>query len=234
MGSTPKHIALIMDGNGRWAKSRLMPRTYGHTRGMERISSIAMRAKSVGAEYLTVYALSSENLIKRPKDELEGLFNLIREYFTNEVEKLYDVGAGIKVIGDLTPLPCDVRELLEAGEKNSPNNATFTLVFAVNYGARGEIARAANAAIERGEKVDEKTFGEFLYTAGIPDPDLIIRTGGETRLSNFLLYQAAYSELYFTKALFPDFTAKHLDKAISDYLKRGRRYGAATENTEKI
>lgn len=225
MGGIPRHIALIMDGNGRWANKRGRLRSFGHVYGMKRINSLVERAKDLGVEYLTVYALSSENLISRPKDEIEGLYDLIREYFGGRLKELYERNARVRVIGDLSPLPRDVQKLLLDGEKNSPEGATFTLVFAVNYGARPEIVRAVNLAIEAGKKVDEGEFAKLLYTADIPDPDLIIRTGGEKRLSNFLLYQAAYSELYFSDALFPDFTPKKLEKAIADYSTRGRRYG---------
>jgi undecaprenyl diphosphate synthase len=178
----------------------------------------------VGIHYLTVYALSTENLM-RPQDEVEGLFNLIRSYFTTNVKKLYAQGAAVKVIGDISALPQDVQQLLLDGEKNSPQGVNFTLIFALNYGSRSELTYAFNKAIERGQKVTEQDIPSLLYTAGIPDPDLIIRTGGEKRLSNFLLYQAAYAEFYFTNVLFPDFNDKEFDKAIADYQGRSRRFG---------
>lgn len=220
----PLHIGLIMDGNGRWAKKRLMPRSYGHNAGMNAMIKIAEHAKNLGVKYLTVYTLSTENLL-RPEEELEGLYGLFRKYFTKNVQKLYNSGAGVKVIGDTSVLPEDVQKLLSDGEKNSPADAAFTLIFAINYGARAEIIRALNLAVERGEKLDADGVESLLYTRGIPDPDLIIRTGGEMRLSNFLLYQAAYSELYFTDVLFPDFDEKELEKAIEEYSKRERRFG---------
>lgn len=220
----PLHIGLIMDGNGRWAKKRLMPRSYGHNAGMNAMIKIAEHAKNLGVKYLTVYTLSTENLL-RPEEELEGLYGLFRKYFTKNVQKLYNSGAGVKVIGDTSVLPEDVQKLLSDGEKNSPADAAFNLIFAINYGARAEIIRALNLAVERGEKLDADAFEACLYTSGIPDPDLIIRTGGEMRLSNFLLYQAAYSELYFTDVLFPDFDEKELEKAIEDYAGRERRFG---------
>lgn len=220
----PLHIGLIMDGNGRWAKKRLMPRSYGHNAGMNAMIKIAEHAKNLGVKYLTVYTLSTENLL-RPEEELEGLYGLFRKYFTKNVQKLYNSGAGVKVIGDTSVLPGDVQKLLSDGEKNSPADAAFTLIFAINYGARAEIIRALNLAVERGEKLDADGVESLLYTRGIPDPDLIIRTGGEMRLSNFLLYQAAYSELYFTDVLFPDFDEKELEKAIEDYAGRERRFG---------
>lgn len=213
-----------MDGNGRWAKKRLMPRSAGHRSGMDRMISLAEHAKDTGIKYLTVYALSTENL-SRPKDELEGLFNLFRKYFVKNVKKLYEQNSAVKVIGDLSALPQDVASLISDGEKNSPENAQFTLVFAINYGGRNEILNAVNKAVEKGEILDRAGFENLLYTNGIPDPDLIIRTGGEIRLSNFLTYQSAYSELYFTDVLFPDFTNAEFDKAIENYLSRERRFG---------
>ena len=220
----PLHIGLIMDGNGRWAKKRLMPRSYGHNAGMNAMIKIAEHAQKRGVKYLTVYTLSTENLM-RPQEELDGLYGLFRKYFKKNVQKLYGSGAGVKVIGDISVLPNDVQALLSDGEKNSPEGCTFWLIFAINYGARAEILRACNLAIEKGEKLDEKSFGAYLYTHDIPDPDFIIRTGGEKRLSNFLTYQAAYSELYFTDTLFPDFDEGELDKAIEEFSKRERRFG---------
>ena len=220
----PLHIGLIMDGNGRWAKKRLMPRTYGHNAGVNTMIKIAEHAKELGVKYLTVYALSTENLM-RPQEELDGLYGLFRKYFTKNVQKLYSGGAGVKVIGDISVLPEDVQALLTDGEKNSPKNGEFTLIFAINYGARSEMLRAVNLAVEKGEKLDESGLEALLYTSGVPEPDLIIRTGGEIRLSNFLLYQAAYSELYFTDTLFPDFDEGELDKAIEEFSRRERRFG---------
>ena len=220
----PLHIGLIMDGNGRWAKKRLMPRSFGHNAGMNRVIALAEHAQKRGIKYLTVYALSSENL-SRPKEELEGLFNLFRKYFSENVKKLYGQNAAVKIIGDKSALPGDVAKLLEEGEANSPKNATFTMTFAINYGSRGEIARAARLAAESGGEITEKTLEKYLFTSGLPDPDLIIRTGGEVRLSNFLLYQAAYAELYFTDVLFPDFSEEEFDKALENFSHRERRFG---------
>lgn len=213
-----------MDGNGRWAKKRLMPRSLGHSAGMDAMIKIAEHAQNLGVKYLTVYTLSTENML-RPKDELDGLYDLFRKYFLKNVQKLYSKGAGVKIIGDISVLPGDVQTLLKNGELNSPAKYDFTLVFAINYGARNEILRAVNLAVEKGEKLDKGGLDKLLYTHGLPDPDLIIRTGGETRLSNFLLYQAAYSELYFTDVLFPDFDERELDKAIAEFSKRERRFG---------
>ncbi len=221
---TPRHVGLIMDGNGRWAKKRLMPRGYGHNAGMNRMIGLAERAKERGVRYLTVYTLSTENF-SRPKEELEGLYSLFRKYFAENVKKLYKKGAAVKVIGDISVLPQDIQRLLTDGEKNSPRSAEFTLIFAINYGARAEILRAVRLAQEQKEEIDTDGFARLLYTDGIPDPDLIIRTGGEKRLSNFLMYQAAYAELYFSDTLFPDFSDGEFDKALDDFSRRERRFG---------
>ena len=220
----PLHVGLIMDGNGRWAKKRRMPRSFGHGAGMNAMIRLAEVASERGVKYLTVYTLSTENL-SRPQDELEGLYNLFRSYFTSNVKKLYKKNSAVKIIGDISVLPQDVQKLLTDGEAGSPANAEVTLVFAINYGAQSEILRAANLAAERGEKLDKEGFEKLLYTNGLPYPDLIIRTGGEIRLSNFLAYQAAYAELYFTDVLFPDFDKREFDKALNEYARRERRYG---------
>ena len=220
----PRHVAVIMDGNGRWAKRRFMPRTFGHNAGMNTMIAMARKAKAMGIEYLTVYALSTENFA-RPAEELEGLFDLIRRYFTKNVRDLYAEGAAVKVIGDISALPDDVQKLVCEGVANSPADAKFFVILALNYGARSEIVRAANAAISRGERVDENAFAALLDTRGVPCPDLIIRTGGEVRLSNFLLWQAAYAELYFCDVLFPDFDETEFEKAIAEYSRRNRRFG---------
>lgn len=220
----PRHVAVIMDGNGRWAKKRLMPRTFGHNAGMNAMIAMARKAKQMGVRYLTVYALSTENL-SRPREELDGLYNLFRKYFTKNVKDLYAEGAAVRVIGDITALPEDVQKLIAEGVANSPADAQFFVILALNYGARAEITRAVNAAISRGERVEEGDVSALLDTKDFPDPDLIIRTGGELRLSNFLLWQAAYAELYFTDVLFPDFSDRELDKAIEAYSRRERRFG---------
>ena len=220
----PRHVAVIMDGNGRWAKKRLMPRTFGHNAGMNAMIAMARKAKRMGVRYLTVYALSTENL-SRPQEALDGLYNLFRKYFTKNVKDLYAEGAAVRVIGDITALPEDVQDLIVKGIANSPADAQFFVILALNYGARAEITRAVNAAISRGERVEEGDVSALLDTKDFPDPDLIIRTGGELRLSNFLLWQAAYAELYFTDVLFPDFDEKQFEKAIKDYSSRNRRFG---------
>ena len=213
----PKHIGIIMDGNGRWAKKRLKPRNFGHSAGMETMIKLAAHAKELGIKYLTVYALSTENVLNRPKDELDGLYNLLRKYFSENVKELYVRGAAVKVIGDVSPLPDDIKILLDEGVKNSPKDAEFTLTFAINYGGRAEIVYAAKKIADSGEEITEESLSRSLYTAGLPDPDLIIRTGGEVRLSNFLMWQSAYAELYFSPVLFPDFSCAELDKALKEY-----------------
>ncbi|MDE6690493.1 MAG: di-trans,poly-cis-decaprenylcistransferase [Clostridia bacterium] len=222
--NVPAHVGIIMDGNRRWAKKRLMPPTSGHSAGLNRMVALAEHAKAVGVKYLTVYALSTENL-SRPQDELDKMFALIRKQFASCVDKLLKVGARVKVIGDLSLLPDDVQKLIEDAVKTSPENAGFTFIMALGYGARSEIVCAANLAIKSGKEVTEAELSALLYTGGVPDPDLIIRTGGELRLSNFLLWQAAYAELYFSDVLFPDFTDEEFDRAIADYSSRDRRFG---------
>ncbi len=221
----PRHVGIIMDGNGRWAKLRHKPRSFGHSAGMDAMIEIVKRAGEREIHYITVYALSTENLKNRPKEELDELFGLLRKYFSHHVKELYKRGAKVKVIGDKSPLPADVQKLLEDGEKNSPPDGKFTLTFAINYGSRAEIARAAESLIKSGEPVTEESLASGLYTYGLPEPDLIIRTGGEMRLSNFLLWQSAYAELYFTPVLFPDFTPDEFDKALEEYSRRTRRFG---------
>ncbi|MDE7452894.1 MAG: di-trans,poly-cis-decaprenylcistransferase [Clostridia bacterium] len=223
----PVHVGVIMDGNGRWAKKRLMPRSVGHKSGMDRMIALAEHAKKSGIKYLTVYVMSTENLARRSADEIEGLFGLIRKYFTVNVKRLFEQGSGIKIIGDISALPQDVVKILTDAENLSPKNPDFTLVFAINYGGRCEIVNAVNKAVEKGEKITVEQFGKLLYTDGVPDPDLIIRTGGEMRLSNFLTYQSAYSELYFTDALFPDFSDAEFDRALASFAARERRFGGA-------
>lgn len=224
----PAHVGIIMDGNGRWAKKRLMPRSFGHKNGMNRMIGLAEHAQKLGIKYMTVYVLSTENL-SRPQEELDGLFSLMRKYFTSNVKKLYSKNSAIKVIGDKTVLPEDIVKLLEDGENGSPEGAEFTLVFAINYGSRAEILSAVNKAVAKGKTLTQDEFGKLLYTDGIPDPDLIIRTGGEIRLSNFLCYQSAYSELYFTDVLFPDFSDAEFDKALNNFAARERRFGKVKE-----
>ena len=228
----PRHIAMIMDGNGRWAKKRLMPRSFGHKAGMERMIGLTEHAFSLGVEYVTVYALSTENLL-RPKEELDYLFGLIREHFLPYVQKLCENGIRLRVIGDVTLLPADVREIVKKAESETASFTGKGINVALCYGSRAEIVRAVNLAVEKGKKVDENSFSSLLYTDGQPDPDLIIRTGKEVRLSNFLLWQGAYAELYFTDTMFPAFSDKELEKAIVWYSGRTRRFGKTDEQLSK-
>ncbi|MBQ8229073.1 MAG: di-trans,poly-cis-decaprenylcistransferase [Clostridia bacterium] len=227
----PRHIALIMDGNGRWAKRRLMPRSFGHRRGMERMIGLMEHAFDLGVDYITVYALSTENL-KRPQEELNGLFDLIRNHFREYMGRVCARGVRLRIIGDTSLLPTDVQEILRESEAETEKYEGKGINVALCYGARDEIVRAANLAVEKGEKVTEEEFSGLLYTGGQPDPDLIIRTGKEVRLSNFLLYQAAYAELYFSNKMFPEFSDKELEKAIVEFSRRTRRFGKTDEQLQ--
>lgn len=220
----PRHIAIIMDGNGRWAQKRLLPRSAGHRAGFQRMLSLSEHAYDLGVRVITLYALSAENL-SRPKEELDELFSLFRTYFSKNVEKLVQRGIRLKVIGDRTLLPADIVDLIVRGEEKTKTGETGVMAIAVAYGGRQEIIAAVNQAVRRGKEVDAGTFSDLLYTAGMPEPDLLIRTGKEKRLSNFLLWQSAYTELYFSDKMFPAFTNADLDKAIEDFSKRERRYG---------
>ena len=222
----PRHIAIIMDGNGRWAKKRLLPRSAGHRAGMKRMIGLSEHIFDCGVRYCTLFALSTENF-SRSKEELEGLFNLLREYFPENTEILRKKNITLKVIGDRSLLPDDVIEVIEAGERRTAGGTRGTLLLAIGYGGRQDILSAVNAAVRAGKEVDAETFTSMLSTGDIPEPDLLIRTGRELRISNFLLWQAAYSELYFTDVLFPDFSDKELDKAIVAFSKRERRFGKA-------
>ncbi len=185
---------------------------------------LARIARREGVRYLTVYALSTENL-SRPEDELGGLYSLFRKYFTKNVKELVESGAAVRILGDISVFPEDLQKLIEDGVNSSPEDADYVVSIALNYGARAEIVRAVNEAVARGEKISQDGFSSLLYTAEMPDPDLIIRTGGEKRLSNFMTYQAAYAELYFTDVLFPDFDEAEFLKALDDYSHRVRRFG---------
>ena len=220
----PAHVAIIMDGNGRWAKSRLMPRSYGHLKGMERMIGLLEHAFDVGVRYVTVYALSTENL-SRPKEEVDALFGLFRKYFNEYARKIIERESRLCILGDVTALPSDIQDMVAEIESQSKRFEGRCGNIALNYGARDEIVRAVNLAAERGEKVDKESFSSLLYTGGQPDPDLIIRTGKEKRLSNFLLWQAAYAELYFSDKMFPSFSDKDFDAALKDYASRERRFG---------
>ena len=199
---------------------------------MERMIGLMERAFELGVEYITVYALSTENL-KRPKEEIDGLFNLMRNHFKEYIGRVCARGVRLRAIGDTSLLPEDLQEILRDSEAETAKYEGKGINVAVCYGARDEIVHAVNRAIEKGEKVTEESFANLLYTEGIPDPDLIIRTGKEVRLSNFLLYQAAYSELYFSKKMFPEFSDRDLEKAIREFGKRTRRFGKTDEQLQK-
>ena len=224
----PRHVALIMDGNGRWAKARLLPRSFGHQQGLSRMIGLLEHAYSLGVEYVTVYALSTENL-NRPQEELEGLYQLIRTKFKDLVRRICEKGIRLRVIGDLSLLPPDVQKILRESEAQTAAYEGKGVNVALAYGARSEIVRAAKEALAAGESLTEESLARHMYTAGQPDPDLIIRTGKEKRLSNFLLYQGAYAELYFSDKMFPEFSNEDLETAFEEYARRTRRFGKTDE-----
>ncbi len=221
----PRHVAVIMDGNGRWAKKRGLPRSYGHKVGTENVRKIVKYCSKMGIEYLTVYAFSTENF-KRPKDEVSTLMKLLVEYFNKETEELRQNGVRLNVIGDISTFAPVVQEAINNGIEKTKDCNDLVFTIALAYGSRAEIVRAVKMIKEDGiENITEETISKYLYTFDMPDPDLIIRTSGEERLSNFLMYQAAYSEFYFTDCLWPDFDEKEFDKALEEYSKRNRRFG---------
>ena len=224
----PRHVAVIMDGNGRWAKKRLLPRSAGHKAGVKRMLSLVDQMFRRGIKYVTLYALSAENLA-RPQEELNELFSLLRAYFAENVQKLKAQEIRLSVIGNRSLLPTDIVQAIEAGERDTLNCGKGRLILAIAYGGRQEIVRAVNAAVAAGKQVTAEAFSALLNTAEIPDPDLMIRTGRETRISNFLLWQAAYTELYFSEKMFPEFSEKDLDAALRDYASRERRFGRVKE-----
>ena len=222
----PTHIAIIMDGNGRWAKKRSLPRTAGHVAGAKTFKNIARYCNKIGLKYLTVYAFSTENW-KRPRDEVKGIMNLLRDYL-KDAENFKDENIKVNFIGDRTPLAEDIKELMKKNEEGSKNATGLTLNIAINYGGRDEITNAVKKIVNSGVKAEDITedlISQNLYTYDIPDPDFIIRPSGEYRLSNYLIWQSAYSEYWFSDILWPDFTPRHLEKAINDYNHRNRRFG---------
>lgn len=220
----PRHVAIIMDGNRRWATKRLLPKAMGHNAGVKTLIKIVKHAVKSGVPYVTVYAFSTENK-NRPKEEVDTLIDLIRKNFETVFAELIENDVCVRIVGDREYFPTDVIEILNKVESDSAGGKGGVFNVALNYGARAEIVRAAKAAAESGEEITEENFGKFLYTFGSPDPDMIIRTGGEKRLSNFLLYQSAYAELFFTDTLWPDFTENELDLIIAEFGKRNRRFG---------
>ena len=224
----PVHIAIIMDGNGRWAQKRALPRTAGHVAGSENFKTIARYCNKIGIKYLTVYAFSTENW-KRPQGEVDAIMNLLRDYLKDSVN-FKSENIKLQFIGNLSALPEDIITLMENAEKDSEDATGLVVNMAVNYGGRDEIVAAVKEIVNSGEtEITEELIGEKLYTRGIPDPDLIIRTSGEYRLSNFLIWQCAYSEFWFSNVLWPDFKPKHLDEAIDAFNLRDRRMGGLTK-----
>lgn len=222
----PRHIAIIMDGNGRWAKKRGLPRSAGHVAGAKTFKSIARYCNKIGLKYLTVYAFSTENW-RRPKDEVDGIMNLLRDYL-KDAENFKGENIRLRFIGNIDVLDEDIKALVEKNEKMSEDATGLNLNIAVNYGGRDEITNAVKRIVESGinaEDITEDTISANLYTANMPDPDFIIRPSGEYRLSNYLIWQSAYAEYWFSDVLWPDFKAKHLEKAIEDFNKRNRRFG---------
>lgn len=230
--NVPQHVAIILDGNGRWAKKRLLPRNAGHVQGSRVVEQICEDAHNLGIKYLTVYAFSTENW-KRPKDEVNALMKLLNKYLQNCIERSNKNNMRVRVLGDISALEQSLKERIVELEECSKNNTGLNFQVALNYGSRDEMIRAmrkcANMCIEgdiRPDDIDENLFANMLDTKDIPEPDLLIRTSGEQRLSNFLLWQLAYTEFYFTDVLWPDFNKKELQKAIDYYSSRDRRFGA--------
>ena len=233
--TTPEHVAIIMDGNGRWAKARGLPRVAGHRAGVEALRKAVRAAADLGIGWLTVYAFSSENW-SRPKSEVSDLMGLLKLFIRRDLADLHQSGVKVKVIGEREGLSRDIAALLEEAEALTANNRALNLVIAFNYGGRDEIVRAARRIAEatargdlQSDALTPETFAGFLDTAGIPDPDLVIRTSGEQRMSNFLPWQAAYSELVFLSCYWPDFTREHLADALRQYAARERRFGGVLE-----
>lgn len=228
-----QHMAIIMDGNGRWAAKRGLPRSLGHKKGAERVQEIARAAGEMGIKYLTLYAFSTENW-QRSAEEVDALMGLLRQYLKSELSELQKNGVRIIFIGERDMLPADISEAMYRLEAETQNNDKMTLCIALSYGSRQEIVGAVRkiaALAKRGdispEEIDEKMFSDMLYTKGIPDPDLVVRTSGEQRVSNYLLWQLAYAEFYFSDVLWPDFDRGELEKIVKNFQTRERRYGKA-------
>jgi undecaprenyl diphosphate synthase len=234
---TPRHVAIIMDGNGRWAAARGLPRGEGHRRGVDALRRVVRAAHELGISYLTIFSFSSENW-SRPASEIGDLFGLLRRFIRNDLATLHGDGVRVRVIGERDGLEGDIRSLLSEAEELTKTNTALTLVVAFNYGSRQEIARAAQRLADEvvaGQRLSQTitadTIGQYLDTSDIPDPDLIIRTSGEQRLSNFLMWQAAYSELVFVPIHWPDFDRAALEGAIAEYARRERRFGGLAAKT---
>jgi undecaprenyl diphosphate synthase len=235
----PKHVAIIMDGNGRWAGKRMLKRFLGHQQGAEAVQYVVETASRIDLPYLTLYAFSLENNLRRPKSEVSFLMRLLRAYLGNNVQRMNDNNVRIRYIGRTDELPIEVQEKMHWAEEATARNTGTVLTLALNYGARSELVdafRAICADVGDGKlalnDVDEAEIQRRLYTADMPDPDLVVRTSGEMRISNFLLWQIAYSEIFVTDRLWPDFRGIHLLEAIEDYQRRERRYGGLGDGTE--
>ncbi|MBM3243808.1 MAG: isoprenyl transferase [Candidatus Omnitrophica bacterium] len=227
----PKHVAIIMDGNGRWAKEKNLPRSYGHREGVKRVKEIVRAAAELGVSFITLFAFSSENW-KRPRKEIDMLMRYLDNFLIQQVNEMHKNNIRFKVIGGGRPLPVSIQKKIHAAESKTRNNKGLTVILALNYGSRQEIVEAAKALVSDVVKgdisvsdIDVDKFNQYLYTAGLPNPDLLIRTSGEMRISNFLLWQLSYAELYFTKKFWPDFKAGDFKKAIDEYKTRERRFG---------
>jgi len=228
------HVAVIMDGNGRWAGSRGLPRTLGHKAGIEAVRRTVKACRDLPISHLTLYSFSAENW-RRPPTEIHELMQLLRFYLRSELESLHKEGVRVKVIGERQMLPADIVTMIERAETLTQGNAALTLTLALSYGGRQEITAAARGVAKavrdgalRLEDIDERVMQSFLFTGDTPDPDLVIRTSGEQRISNFLLWQSAYAEYLFLDVLWPDFSAEHLADAIAEFRRRERRYGATS------
>ena len=236
----PNHVAIILDGNGRWAKKKGMPRTYGHVKGCENLEKICSVAKELGVKYLTVYAFSTENW-KRSKEEVDALMKLFRNYMKKCIKISRDNKMQVRVIGDPTAFDPDLQEKIKELEEYSSQYDELYFQIALNYGSRDEIKRAVqmmaedvNAEKLNPEEISERTISDYLDTKGLPDPDLLIRTSGEERLSNFLMWQLAYTEFYFTDVAWPDFNKAEFEKAIAKYNQRDRRFGGVKEEPANV
>jgi undecaprenyl diphosphate synthase len=232
----PRHLAIIMDGNGRWARQRLLPRIAGHRRGVDAVRAAVENCAERGVEFLTLFAFSSENW-RRPAEEVALLMQLFQAALSSEVERLHRNGIRLKVVGDIRRFDAKIRALIEQGERLTAQNGRLTLTIAANYGGRWDILQAMNRFLADhpvARAVDEASLAPYLAMSYAPEPDLFVRTGGEQRISNFLLWQLAYSELYFTDTLWPDFGSEALERAIASYRARERRFGRTSEQVAAL
>ncbi len=235
----PRHVAMIMDGNGRWAKRQKKPRLFGHRAGAESVRDVVETCREIGIEYLTLYAFSSENW-RRPEEEVRGLMAILKSYLETELRKMLQNGVRLMAIGDHSRLPEDVGESLQRVIEETRDNSSLTLILALSYGGRGEIVRAVQRQAEQccsgkcsPAEITEESFAALLDTGSVPDPDLMIRTGGEARLSNFLLWQLSYAEIFFTDVMWPDFRREVFLSALLDYQNRERRFGRTGEQLRR-